>query len=291
MQVYRHIQLWEIQRTNKNKEVFFIDNKSVSTILFIGSCRIHIFLNYFLNDPFFSDKYNYACILVYEIPAGFNEHVIEDEAAVNIIRRSKILISEYLVNYEYFNTSRDRKKNIFKIHDLFDLHISLPNYMKPALYMFDIMMHDSESKQKFDNFILFKTTSSLEELKEHVCGIRDRALDRWYNAIDKSDLPELRAFVSKNYLKIRMGHNPHHPTNAACIEMYRLLCLKFFNKDVPSLVLDINSNVEFLADPSYDTKLTYYDRLLLDYRIQEGHLDEELSNEYIHSRNKFWKQV
>ena len=50
---------------NTNNDIMIVNNNQSENILFIGSCRIYVYLNYFIHDDFFGKKYNYLCILIH----------------------------------------------------------------------------------------------------------------------------------------------------------------------------------------------------------------------------------
>ena len=89
-----------IENINNKKEILIVDNKSDKNILFIGSCRTQAFLNYFYNDPFFSRKYNFLCIMVNtEGAVELSKTANTNTYLKSLISKSSILVAEYLINY------------------------------------------------------------------------------------------------------------------------------------------------------------------------------------------------
>jgi hypothetical protein len=205
----------------------------------------------------------------------FSTTIMQHEDNKNLIRNSTILVSEYLKNYGYMNTCRERELNIFKIHDQFEITISLPNYCDLQLYTKDIITRNPILKDELISHI--NDTLPLSVLTEHLKHHVDHEITRYLAVIQKSDLPELAHFVKKKNLNRRLAHTINHPTKLLLIQMYKMILLKFFKRDIPSQVYSINR--EFLLSTGYTTAFTYYDSLM--YTINETPLSKPISDSYI----------
>jgi hypothetical protein len=277
----------EIDSKNKNGNIMIVDNNAKINILLIGSCRITAYLNYFLNDENFGKKYNYVCILVF-LPTmiELSMNIMGNDRMKQIIRNSGILIREYIINYNYFNTVRTQECNIYKIKDSFEYDVLLPNY-DVVIYARDIMMYDEDMKTTFNSYI--NNDVSLDSLSEKMQLKHKKELEKYYNIISKTDVPELKVFVQNNVYNKRIGCTLNHPTNALSLEVYRLILKNKFNKEIPASVIDVNSKIEFLNSDAYKSRYTYYDRTILNIMLDEVMYDKCLSDRYILSNDLFFK--
>lgn len=196
----------------------------------------------------------------------------------SVISKSSILITEYVINYNFFNTSRESTQNIFKIYDNFDIHISLPNCKKITLFSKDIITYDSACNKMYLDYI--KGLIPIEILKEFLEEKRNNEVDRYCKIIEKSDVSEMSQFIKDNVMDKRLFHTINHPTNILFIEMQRILLKKFFDRDIPIEVIELNNLHEFLPSHGYNTQLTYYDDMCLHYVINENYLSKEDSDTY-----------
>ena len=267
----------DIESKNEYNNILIINNNAPENILFIGSCRITAFVNYFYNDDFFGKKYNYVVVLAH-VTSKLSKTINTNEYIKSLIFNSKILVSEYLVSYNYFNTSRDSEKNIFQIYDKFDLHISLPNYQDILSYTEDIIQFNEPLRNYYK---LYMTNNmSLIEFSNKLKNFRDSEINRYCTIINKTQFTDLSLFVLENYKDIRLAFSLNHPTNILFIEMYKIILNKFFNRTIPESVIQINKD-SFLGGVPGQQKLTYYDKLCLDYNIDETYLDKEESDKYL----------
>lgn len=131
--------------------------------------------------------------------------IIHNDTIKSLISKSTILICEYMINYNYFNTSPAMKLNIYKIHNSFEHQILLPNYSR-LIYVKDIIMHGSK-----DTVDLFKSyvsgLVSFDDFSENIYSIHIRELNKYYDIIKKTSVPELerviRNIIYKNVLVIQ----------------------------------------------------------------------------------------
>jgi hypothetical protein len=271
------ITLSDIVSKNEKNEILIINNNANENILFIGSCRIIAFVNYFYNDDFFGKKYNYIVILAH-VTSELSKTIDTNEYIKSLIFNSKILVAEYLVSFNYINTSRQSEKNIFQIYDNFDLYISLPNYQDILSYTEDIIQFNEPCRNYYKLYITNNIT--LIEFSNKLKDYRDSEINRYSKIIDKTEFKDLSTFVLENYKNIRLAFSLNHPTNNLLIEMYRILLHKFFNRTIPESVIQINKD-SFLGGVPGQQKLTYYDKFCLDYNINENYLSKEESDKYL----------
>jgi hypothetical protein len=261
---------------NSNSEFCICDRKSDKNILLIGSCRITSFVNYFANDNYF-DSYNILAIMVHNTEMiNISKTLIDNETLKQEIYKTTIFVHEFCINFDYLNTSRNTEKNIFQIKYTFDIDISLPNYQDPSIYTKDIIL--KKNANDFHKYI--NKEILLEEFSKILKDTQIIEMKRYYNIINKSDLPELFDFLVENIYTSRIAHTINHPSNILFIKMYEIILKKFFNREIPQSVLENNNN-EFLISTGYSTKLTFYDKECLDFNINEEYLNEEESNKYI----------
>jgi hypothetical protein len=281
------IQLGDIVNHNQQTNIMIVDNKQAKNILFIGSCRIYAFLNYFLNDDFFGKKYNYLCILVYiDKMVELSKTCITNEPIKKLLNNTTILVSEYITNYNYFNTSNETEYNIFKLNNNFEHTIILPNFHNPKIYVKDIIYHgDDNIKNIFKKYLTNEIL--LDEFIQIIKQINETEINRYCNLIQKSFMPELETFVRSNVYKIRIAHTINHPSNILLIEMYRLIMNKIFKRNLYENV--ITNNFEFLSSDGYSTKLTYYDKIGLNIDFDETIYNKEQSDNYLLSTELFYK--
>ena len=268
---------------NNRKQIMIVNNHSHENILLIGSCRIVPFLNYLMHHDLFGNKFNYLCILVY-VPEmiQLSEEIIFNEEIKKQICGSTILFSEYVKNYNYFNTQRLTEKSIFNIHNSFTREIIIPNWGDICLYTKDLIQYKN-LKNEFDQLI--KHEISLQDFTTILQNCQKQELQRHANLLNKSNYPELITFTNSNLTWLKLAHTLNHPSNIYFIEMYRLIIEKNFAQSpyfLPQSVIDVHSSCEFLKNDGVDTKLTYYDRVCLGININNQHyLDENQSNHYI----------
>uniref|UniRef100_A0A6C0KMT0 Polysaccharide biosynthesis enzyme WcbI domain-containing protein n=1 Tax=viral metagenome TaxID=1070528 RepID=A0A6C0KMT0_9ZZZZ len=274
---------------NSKSEICICDRKSNKNICLIGGCRITPFLNYLANDNYF-DSYNILGILVFNNEMiNLSKNIIDNEEKKKEIYNTTILICEYIINFDYFNTSPKTDKNIFKIKESFDIKILLPNYQDPCIYTADLILHKDNIQSDFINKYLNKAIS-LEEFSKILKDTKTNEIKRYYDIIFKSDLPELFDFVIKNIDNNRIAYTINHPSNILFIKMHEIILKKFFNREIPDNVLQINNNHEFLN--SEISILTFYDKECLHFNINEEYLNEEESIKYllkcISQKNRFF---
>lgn len=281
------IQLGDIVNHNQRTNIMIVDNKQAKNILFVGSCRMYAFFNYFLNDAFFGKKYNYLYIIVYiDKMVELSKTCITNEPIKKLFNNSTILVSEYITNYNYFNTSTETEYNIFKLNNNFEHTIILPNYQNPKIYVKDIIYHgDDNIKNIFKKYL--KNEILLDEFIQIIKQINESEINRYCNIIQKSFMPELETFVRSNVYKTRIAHTINHPSNILLIEMYKLIMNKIFKRNVDENV--IMNNFEFLSSDGYSTKLTYYDKIGLNIAFDEKIYNKEQSDNYLLSTELFYK--
>jgi hypothetical protein len=283
------ISLREIDNIIATNSIMIVNNKQPNNILFIGSCRIHAFLNYFINDPLFGNNYNYLCILVYkDNMIELSKTVMHNSAVKNLICNSTILVSEYIRSYDYFNTATTEEHHIFQIHNKFEKIIILPTYGDKLLYARDIITYGDDSiKDMYKQYL--KNEISAEVLSTKLKELQTNNINKLCNTIKKSCIPELEDFVRKNVAIQRIGHTFNHPTNIYLFEIHKLIMKFFFNHDVPEKIYLLNKTYEFLSSEGYNTKLTCYDKDFLNIQINDTYYNKDTSDKYILSNNMFLK--
>jgi hypothetical protein len=283
------INLGNIVNINQTNDIMIVNNNQSQNILFIGSCRIHAFLNYFLNDEYFGKKYNYICILVYIDNMNVLSHTcINNNYILQLIKNSTILVSEYLKNYNYFNSSIESKNNIFQLN-AFQKTIFLPNYPDVRLYVKDIIKYgDDNIKNIFKKYLINELT--LNDFISCIKEFHDNEINRYCSVIKKSFMPELEDYIKSNIYKLRIAHTINHVSNKLLIEMYSLILNKIFGQPIPENVIKLNNSHEFLNSEGYHTKLTYYDKLALNLEINEKYYNKEESDKYLLSSEIFYKE-
>lgn len=271
-----YISINDILSINNNTKICVCDRKSDKNILLIGSCRITPFLNYIANDSYFDD-YNILGVMVHNTEMRkISETLIDNEDIKKDIFKTTILIHEFCRNFDYFNTSKDKDKNIYQIKPIFDIDISLPNYQDPRIFTKDIIFYNSIEFNKYIN-----KEMDFDQLSKILQDLQTIEKNKYYNVILKSDLPELLEFVKNNIDNNRIAHSINHPSNFLFIKMYELILKKWFHREIPESVFNINKKHEFLSSTGYFTKLTFYDKECLNYNIKEEYLNEQDSNTYI----------
>jgi len=265
----------DILSVNSKSKVCICDRNSNNNIFLIGSCRITPFVNYLANDNYF-DSFNIMAILVYNDEMfSLSETLIDNEVIKQEIYKTTILVHEFCKNFHYLNTSRNAEKNIYQIKDAFD--ISLPNYQNPCIYAGNII----PNMASFDFRKYISKDISLETFSKILKDLQTEEKKRYCDIILKSDLPELHDFVLENIHNKRIAHTINHPSNILFIKMYELILKKYFNREIPNTVFQINNEIEFLSSTGYATKLSFYDKECLDFTINEEYLNEEDSNKYM----------
>lgn len=271
-----YITVNNVSDKNSIGEITIINNKAARNIFFLGSCRVIPLLNYFINDPNFKNSYNFLCVLVHvEKIKAISHNLNKNKKLCTQIRNTDILICEYMINYNYFNTSRTSSINIYQIHNSFNKAIILPNYHDHCIYSKEIVkyMIPVEFKQFIDKRISF------DEIKEIMKSIHDKEINRYYAIIEKSDFPELLPFIKANLYTTRLAYTINHPTNCIFMEIYTILLRKFFGLNVTQEVIKIN-DIPFL-NSGIDTALTYYDKCCLGFTVDEPYLDVYESDKYL----------
>ena len=212
---------------------------------------------------------------------------IHSEKFKQLLLNSTILVSEYLKNFNYFNSSHDSELNIWQMNPNFQDTIFLPNYCDPRIYVKDILFYDPNMKSVFQNYLSNKI--SQDEFSSIIKQVHENELNRFYLIIKKSIMPELEIFVRDNIYKKRIAHTINHPSNILFIEMYRLLLKNIFGRTIPESVVKLNNTYEFLKSDGYYTKLTYYDKLCLIIQYDEPIYNEEKSIQYLLCNENFFK--
>jgi hypothetical protein len=271
----------DILTINDKKQIMIINNNVNKSILLIGSCRITPFLNYLINHDLFGINYNYLCVLVYnEEMKKLSEDIINNEQIKNQLFTCKYLISEYVKNFNYFNTQRLSEKCIFSIYDSFEKEIILPNWQDICLYSKDLIIYKG-IKNEFIQLINGEIHS--HDFIKILQKVQNMELERYYSILQKANFPELISFIKLNLQNIRITHMFNHPTNFYFLEIFRLIIEKYFLGGpyfLPQYIFDATKE-EFLQSKEYDTKLTFYDYHYLGFRIPENYMDEIDSRNYI----------
>ena len=283
------ITLGDIDAKNRSGHIMILDNNAKKNILFIGSCRITAYVNYFLNDEYFGKNYNYVCILVH-IPAmvELSKNIVDNDTVKQLICNSSILIKEYVKNYSYFNTIISEAENIYKIYNSFDYTALIPNYDNFLFYTRDILMYgNTEIKSIFNSYI--NNEIHIDILSEKMQAIHKKELERFYTIIRQTDVTDLKSFVENNIQKRRLGHTLNHSSNILSLEIYRLVQKNIFNRDIPESIIELNNKSEFLGSDDYKSRYTYYDKHILNIILDEPMYDKEVSNKYILSNDIFFK--
>jgi hypothetical protein len=278
------IKVEDILQVNDQKRIMVVNNNANQNILLLGSCRITPFLNYMLNHYMFGNNYNYLCVMVHNHQMKvLSEDVINNEEIKHQICRCKYLLSEYMVNYNLFNTSRSSDKNIFKIYDSFEKEIILPNWSNICLYAKDLVQF-KDLKNEFNRALCNEI--HINDFAQKLRETHEKELERYYNILRKANFPELIDYVKSIVTTYRIANTLNHPSNLLFIQLYRLVIEKYFTGGTyhfPESVLSANSE-EFLQNKDDDTKLTFYDYHYLGIRIPENYLDEQESI----NRQQYW---
>lgn len=266
------IHLGDIIKLNQSNKIMIVNHHKPKNILFLGSCRIYAFLNYFLHDPFFGKNFNYLCILVY-LPEMV-ELSLRKDSVQSILQVTTLLVSEYIQHFNYFNSSTECSMNLFQLHPLKHT-IFLPNYYKRYIYAKDMLNHPDMTVlyQQFINNEISQATfqSALLQFQEH-------EMDKFCAMLRKSCMPELESFIKTHFRTKRIAYTINHPSNFLLLEMYAMI-LKKFGRTIPPEVMKMNSH-EFLDSHGYESKLTIYDRWL-NYQINEPYYDKIQSDIYV----------
>jgi hypothetical protein len=201
------------------------------------------------------------------------------------ISQSKILIAEYCVNFNYFNTQRLTEKSVFRFYDSFTHEIIIPNWVDTCLYTKDLVVKylKNEFCQMMNSEISFEEFSGLLQYYQSI------ELERQFKIFNKSKFPELITFVSMNLKTHKLAHTLNHPSNVYFIELFRLIIEKYFVQGpyyLPQSLIDYNNQYEYLENKGVDPKITYYDRVCLDINMNTHYLDEAESRSYIYNEIK-----
>jgi hypothetical protein len=147
---------------------------------------------------------------------ALSKTIIDNEDIKQEIYKTTILVHEFCRNFDYLNTSRDAEKNIYKIKDKFDIHVSLPNYQDPNIYAKDIILCKTVSND-FHKYM--DKEISLEEFLKVLKDTQTKEKKRYYDVIHKSDLPEMYDFIVENIHNKRIAHTINHPSNFLFIKI------------------------------------------------------------------------
>jgi hypothetical protein len=206
-----------------------------------------------------------------------SETCINNERFKELLRNSKILVSEYLKNFHYFNSTGER--NLFQLETHFEHTIFLPNYCDVQLYTKIMVHYNDEIKTVFQRYLNDEET--LDTLTTVLQRYQETELNRYYKVINKSIMPELKQFVQENVLHRRLAYTINHPTNFLLLEMFRLLLLNVFGLPLPDYIVELNNSYEFLPSEGYANHLTWYDSVCLKYDGNQPVLNKEESDRYI----------
>jgi hypothetical protein len=271
----------DILHVNDEKRIMIVNNNATQNILLIGSCRITPFLNYMINHDIFGNNYNYLGILVYNDQMKIlSEDIINNEEIRHQICRSKYLVAEYMLNYNFFNTNRSSNQSIFNIYDSFEKEIILPNWNNICLYAKDLVQF-KDLKNELNRAL--RNEIHINDFAQKLRETHEKELERYYSILRKANFPELIDYVKSIVINYRIANTLNHPTNLIFIQLYRLVIEKYFTGDsyhFPQSVLSANSE-EFLQNKDHDTKLTFYDYHYLNIRINESYLDQQESINYL----------
>ena len=239
----------DIEKFYEKNEIMIFNNNADKNILLIGSCRITAILNYLINHhELFGNKYNYLVILVHvQEMIQLSKTVVSNDFIKKQIRNSSILISEYTVKYNYFNTSTYVDKNLYQIYDSFAKKILLPNWPDTCLYVRDLIKYKS-LKDYLHKFI--KKEIDLQNFGFILQNCQKKELERFFEVVKKAGFTELIPFIKSNLKTNRLSNTINHPTNLYFIELYRIIIEKHFASPgyvLPKSVIDSN-NVDFLSN-------------------------------------------
>jgi hypothetical protein len=159
--------------------------------------------------------------------------------------------------------------------------IFLPNYCNPRIYVKDIIHYGDDTIKNIYKKYISNEEISFDTLSIALQQFQHNEINRYCNTIKKSVIPELEQFVRDNIYIKRIAHTINHTSNILSIEIYKLILNKYFERDIPDNVLNLNKTYEFLNSQGYNTKLTYYDKMCLNINIDENIYNKEESDNYL----------
>lgn len=227
-------------------------------ILILGSCRIMPYVNYidFLNAD------NRVTLDVINIvnfnwdadgnPVNRDEAVQQQESnplLLERIRETQWFIHEHAEFYDFLNTDRKCKKNIYQYGMKPEIDISIPNWNAPFLFQ-DFINCFPELRAE-------AASGMTETLQRRIRNLGIANLGRFFFYCATSSVPEIFPVIAKTWMQKRYWWTANHITCLYSALVWRTMNEKFLKlPQVPGFE-ELENADDFAATP---TRITQYDR-------------------------------
>lgn len=264
---------------------YFKTGNGPEVILIIGSCRSVQYVNYLhewneANKDIYDGERFTICFID---PFNFNydlqdnrismEEKIKsletDESMLSLLRSTKYFIHEYFANYGMFNVSKDAEKNIYQfgmnpatmmcpvgggLKEARVMDICIPSWNDKFVLFGDIVSFDIPIRKKAiqDYNVHGKPT---QQTSDELYEISQKALNKFYEVCDKSDIPEMGEWFKQNWLSKRLFWTSNHVSREFSLAIFDFINNKYLGLDLSK---GFDRNHEDMFANNY-TKLTTAD--------------------------------
>lgn len=254
---------------------YFKTGSGDELLLVIGSCRSVPYLNYLEKynnqngnmftiafiDPFnfLYDKYDNR------IDGEANIDSLEtNESILYLLKSTSIIIHEYYSNYGMFSFDLNKDKNIYGFGLNPKIDVCIPNFNDNFILCRDIATFDTRIRKAIEqdiNVIGKISANTLLEMKY----LSRKGVNKFYSVCEKSDIPEMGEYFSKNFQKTRLWHTYNHVNKKFTMAIFNFLDEKFLHL---SLSKDFYDDQEDIFANSF-TSLTQFDLDIWGYEWDE----------------------
>lgn len=199
-----------------------------SNILFIGGCRSFVYAIFFEEIckyvPYFKHaQFGFACIGVHIMDLLKRS---KTNNLTYVIENADYIVCEQIRNYDFLNTSKNCKQNIFnnfKIKDSCKI-IQIPNLEFRYFY------------------------NEIKEINNEINEIKQKNLKNFIDHCNKYNFNNLAMYISNNVKDERLFVTFNHPCNNIILELIKELCENLFGQKLLEPILYILKGIKIFDD-------------------------------------------
>lgn len=224
-------------RAAHNEQGCWTSGTGEHVVMFVGSCRLLPFVNYFAR---LNRDNRFTIVLVYVVNhAQTYEQQETKPVLLDVIKRCRWFIREHCVNYGCFNTDRSCEKNIYQFGMNPELDILIPSWNDHLVLAEDWIAYGSPTPPDY----VERGKAEIEKF----CAI-----------CELSSFPEFAQHFRDHWKTTRFFWRPNHTSAAFTLDLFYLMNQNFLHLELDPSFWAAASQEDLFKEPH--THLTDRDR-------------------------------
>lgn len=206
--------------------------------MFVGSCRLLPFVNYFAR---LNRDNRFTIVLIYVVNFAQNYEQQETKPIpLDMIKRCRWFIKEHCVNYGMFNTDKDCEKSIYDFGMNPELDILVPSWNDHMVLENDWKAYGSPTPENY-------------------VSIGQMEIERFCAICELSSFPEMAEHFRNNWKRTRFFWRPNHTSREFTLYLMRQMNDRMLHLDLTDEFWAGAATEDLFRDPH--TTVTDKDRL------------------------------